>query len=573
MGNSKWSCDIETDGLDPTVVWCIVVQNVDTKEVITFTPDTVGTFNAWMVEADTLIFHNGIGYDVPVMKKLLGTDFTNTKVEDTLVLSQLDDPRREGGNGLKSWGDRFGYPKGDHEDWSCYSEEMLTYCVRDVEITTKLYHKMMSCDMPKDAIELEYKTKEHCSVQEKNGWYFDEDNAVRLLQQISSDITEVESEVRSVFKPLAVFNEVKKADKFNASGSRSVRYQNQLAKGCCWHPNGKWGYNTYDEFNLGSRKQIAKYLINFGWEPTVLTDKGSVKVDEAVLEDVDIPEAKLIARYLMLQKRISMLNSWLDALNEDTHSIHSRVHTLGTVTNRMSSSNPNLQQVVASDKEYGQEMRSLFTVPKGKVIVGADLSGLELRCLAHYMNDPAYTKEILTGDIHTKNQQSAGLRTRGEAKTFIYAYLYGGGDQLIGKIVGGGKKEGRKIKKKFLDNTPALKKLRRLVEQASERGYIKALDGRHIRIRSSHSALNFLLQSAGSIIAKRSWVIFHEKCKLPYKQLGVIHDEIQIECLPEYAEAIGQQVVEAMRETTQYYNLNCPIDGEYQIGSSWNDTH
>jgi len=432
---------------------------------------------------------------------------------------------------------------------------------------------MMSCDMPKDAIELEYKTKEHCSVQEKNGWYFDEDNAVRLLQQISSDITEVESEVRSVFKPLAVFNEVKKADKFNASGSRSVRYQNQLAKGCCWHPNGKWGYNTYDEFNLGSRKQIAKYLINFGWEPTVLTDKGSVKVDEAVLEDVDIPEAKLIARYLMLQKRISMLNSWLDALNEDTHSIHSRVHTLGTVTNRMSSSNPNLQQVVASDKEYGQEMRSLFTVPKGKVIVGADLSGLELRCLAHYMNDPAYTKEILTGDIHTKNQQSAGLRTRGEAKTFIYAYLYGGGDQLIGKIVGGGKKEGRKIKKKFLDNTPALKKLRRLVEQASERGYIKALDGRHIRIRSSHSALNFLLQSAGSIIAKRSWVIFHEKCKLPYKQLGVIHDEIQIECLPEYAEAIGQQVVEAMRETTQYYNLNCPIDGEYQIGSSWNDTH
>ena len=573
MGNSKWSCDIETDGLDPTVVWCIVVQNVDTKEVITFTPDTVGTFNAWMVEADTLIFHNGIGYDVPVMKKLLGTDFTNTKVEDTLVLSQLDDPRREGGNGLKSWGDRFGYPKGDHEDWSCYSEEMLTYCVRDVEITTKLYHKMMSCGMPKDAIELEYKTKEHCSVQEKNGWYFDEDNAVRLLQQISSDITEVESEVRSVFKPLAVFNEVKKADKFNASGSRSVRYQNQLAKGCCWHPNGKWGYNTYDEFNLGSRKQIAKYLINFGWEPTVLTDKGSVKVDEAVLEDVDIPEAKLIARYLMLQKRISMLNSWLDALNEDTHSIHSRVHTLGTVTNRMSSSNPNLQQVVASDKEYGQEMRSLFTVPKGKVIVGADLSGLELRCLAHYMNDPAYTKEILTGDIHTKNQQSAGLRTRGEAKTFIYAYLYGGGDQLIGKIVGGGKKEGRKIKKKFLDNTPALKKLRRLVEQASQRGYIKALDGRHIRIRSSHSALNFLLQSAGSIIAKRSWVIFHEKCKLPYKQLGVIHDEIQIECLPEYAEAIGQQVVEAMRETTQYYNLNCPIDGEYQIGSSWNDTH
>jgi len=212
-------------------------------------------------------------------------------------------------------------------------------------------------------------------------------------------------------------------------------------------------------------------------------------------------------------------------------------------------------------------------VHPGKVLVGADLSGLELRCLAHYMNDSDYTNTILTGDIHTKNQESAGLGTRGEAKRFIYAYLYGGGDELIGNIVGGGKKEGRQIKADFLSNTPSLAKLRKQIETASNKGWIKAIDGRRIKTRSSHSALNFLLQSAGSIIAKRAWVIFHERCTLPYHQLGVIHDEIQLECDAEHADAIGAQVVEAMKETTEYYKLRCPMDGEYSIGGSWNDTH
>jgi DNA polymerase I-like protein with 3'-5' exonuclease and polymerase domains len=276
----------------------------------------------------------------------------------------------------------------------------------------------------------------------------------------------------------------------------------------------------------------------------------------------------------MLQKRQGQVSSWIDEYNYDTGRIHSRVHTMGTVTHRMSSSNPNLQQVTASNKEYGSEMRSLFTVPTDKVIVGADLSGLELRCLAHYMKDPGYTEEILSGDIHTANQKAAGLKTRDESKRFIYAYLYGGGDDLIGKICGGGRVLGKKIKNDFLSNTPALATLRVKVEHASKKGWIKTLDGRKVFVRSPHSALNFLLQSAGSIIAKRSWVIFHNLARsLEYKQLGVIHDEIQIECAPEDADEIGSLVVKAMEQTTEYYKLNCPITGEYKIGSSWNDTH
>jgi DNA polymerase I-like protein with 3'-5' exonuclease and polymerase domains len=230
--------------------------------------------------------------------------------------------------------------------------------------------------------------------------------------------------------------------------------------------------------------------------------------------------------------------------------------------------------VTASGKEYGSEMRALFIVPEDKVLVGADLSGLELRCLAHYMKDDKYTKEIVSGDIHAANQRSTGLETRDESKRFIYAFLYGAGDFLIGKIVGGGIKKGKEVKAKFLDNTPALKKLRESVRRASKKGYLKALDGRRVLVRSEHASLNFLLQSAGAIIAKRAWEIFHILAdEFDYKQLGVIHDEIQIECNPEDAEAIGYLIVDAMETTTEYYKLNCPITGTFKIGRNWNDTH
>ena len=172
------------------------------------------------------------------------------------------------------------------------------------------------------------------------------------------------------------------------------------------------------------------------------------------------------------------------------------------------------------------------------------------------------------------SQKAAGLKTRDESKRFIYAYLYGGGDDLIGKICGGGRVLGKKIKEQFLSNTPALAVLRKQIEHASKKGWIKTLDGRKVYVRSPHSALNFLLQSAGSIIAKRAWVIFHNKAQsLEYNQLGVIHDEIQIECDPEIADEIGSLVVEAMEQTTDYYKLNCPIAGEYKVGRSWNETH
>jgi DNA polymerase I-like protein with 3'-5' exonuclease and polymerase domains len=578
-----FSCDIETDGLNPTKVWCIAVQNTYDESTKMWYPEEGwdtndnGSFQEWLDSEDvyTLVFHNGIAFDIPVLEKLHNINFSNVEIEDTMLLSQLDSPRREGGHSLASWGEYLGFPKGEHEDWSKLSTEMINYCLKDVEITSKVYRLMMQKGLSEDAKLLEYATKKHCSLQERNGWLFDEKGAIEILQSINEDLRKTEEEVHKKFKPLPLWkSKTPVKNKFKNDNTRTRGYQAEVELECHHNEEGDYGYWHYPELNLGSRLQVGRHLMHYGWKPEVFTETGRPKVDESTLKDVDIPEAKLIARYLMLQKRQGQVNSWLDALDEQTGRIHSRVHTMGTVTHRMSSSNPNLQQVTASGKEYGSEMRSLFIVPKDKVLVGADLSGLELRCLAHYMKDDKYTKSLLTGDIHTVNQKSAGLDTRDKAKTFIYAFLYGAGDKKIGSIAGGGIAEGKKLKENFLDNTPALKKLRERVGKASEKGYLKALDGRQIRVKSTHASLNFLLQSAGAIIAKRAWEIFHILADdFDYKQLGVIHDEIQLECRPEDAEAIGYLIVDAMEVTTEYYKLNCPMTGTFKIGRNWNDTH
>ena len=578
-----FSCDIETDGLNPSVIWCIVVQDVHDNQIITFHGDSLNLFKPFIEsEAMTLIFHNGIAFDVPVLERLLGIVFDDgnynvIEIEDTLIMSQLDEPRREGGHSLANWGEIMGFEKGEHEDWSKFSDEMLEYCKRDVQITTKLYKLMMQKGLSKDAKQLEYATKKQCSLQEKTGWMFDNHSAMTLLQEINEDLRKTEVQVHRTFKPLPVWKSKQPVkNKFKKDRTRTKGYQAEVDLQCHTNDAGDYGYYAYPELNLGSRQQVGRHLMHYGWKPEVFTATKLPKVDESTLKDVDIPEAKLIARYLMLQKRQGQVNSWMDEFNPDTGRIHARVHTMGTVTHRMSSSNPNLQQVTASGKEYGAEMRALFIVPEDKVLVGADLSGLELRCLAHYMKDDKYTKEIVSGDIHTANQKATGLDNRDKAKTFIYAFLYGAGDAKIGSIVGGTLKDGKKLKDNFLKNTPALKKLREVVSRASDKGYLKALDGRRVLVRSQHAALNFLLQSAGAIIAKRAWEIFHimaEHEGFEYKQLGVIHDEIQIECNPDDAEALGYLIMDAMEATTGYYKLNCPITGTYKIGRNWNETH
>ena len=339
---------------------------------------------------------------------------------------------------------------------------------------------------------------------------------------------------------------------------------------------GKPLSDIVEDFNPGSRKQIAERLQEKGWKPSRFTEKGSVIIDETTLEGLDFPEAKAIAEYLMLQKRIAQIESWIEAIGSDGR-VHGKVITNGAVTGRMTHHSPNMAQVPNSSAIYGLECRDLWIVEKGCKLVGIDASGLELRMLAHYMNDNEYTNEVVSGDIHTANQTAAGLETRNQAKTFIYAFLYGAGAAKIGSVVGGSAKEGQKLITNFLRNTPKLQRLRERVSEAfTARGVLLGLDGRKLLVRSEHSALNTLLQGAGAIAMKQALVLLHKdltKQKIPFKLVANVHDEWQIEVPEKYAEQVGQSGVKAITDAGVEFKMNCPLTGEYKIGDTWKQTH
>ena len=436
--------DIETNGLDPDVVHCVCALE---GEVSFWTKDPI-EFQAYITEGHCrLVGHNIIGYDIPVLEKLWNIDFSGCEIVDTLVLSRLANPSREGGHSLKAWGERLRFPKGDHSDWDTFTPEMLLYCQQDVSVNKRVLQEVryelrdnMSLKLKgfsQESIDLEHDVQRIVSKQIDKGWLLDQEKAFVLLAQLKEKKNEYEDEVHKTFKPLPTFvkeiqPKVKKDKTLSVVGLKFLG--DQWTNVC-----GDFSRIDWEQFNLGSRQQIGRYLQYFGWVPEKdkYTETGKPIVDEKTLENVtDIPEAVLIAKYLMIQKRIAQVQSWLEAVKDDGR-VHGYVNSIGAVTSRMTHSSPNMGQVPAAYSPYGKECRQCWTVPKGYSLVGMDASGLELRMLAHYMNDEDYTNEILNGDIHTANQINAGIGTRDEAKTFIYAFLYGAGDAKIGSIVGG----------------------------------------------------------------------------------------------------------------------------------------
>ena len=570
--------DIEANGLNPDTVWCIIAYEREAKEYIEWSGDTLPNFKDWVKEQDELevIGHNIIGYDIPVLERLLKVDFSKCKVTDTLVMSRLAEPSRLGGHGLENWGQLLHQPKGEHSDWLNFSQDMVEYCKQDVRVNELVYQRLLRDlnSFGTESVVLEGQVQRIISKQIENGWLLNQRAAFNLLGELKEKKFDLEDKVHEKFKPLPTFikeitPKVKKDGTYSVVGLKFLGDQWEIAV-------APFSRLDYPEFNLGSRQQIGRYLKYFGWQPETFTDKGQPIVDEGVLSKVKgIPEAELIGEYLMIQKRIAQVQSWLDAVKDDGR-VHGYVNANGAVTGRMTHSSPNMGQVPAGYSPYGKECRAVWVVPEGYKLVGMDASGLELRMLAHYMNDKDYTNEILTGDIHTANQLAAGLDTRSQAKTFIYAFLYGAGDAKIGSIVGGTARDGRRLKAKFLKNTPALGALRERVGVASARGFVFGLDRRKVSIRSEHAALNSLLQSAGAIIMKKALCILDEYAtlhKINYKIIGNIHDEIQTEVATKDAERFGRLATASIEAAGLHYKLNCPLAGEYQIGDNWSETH
>ena len=565
--------DIETNGLKPSVIWCICA--IKDGNMVTIEMPDKQTWEDLMEGVTEVIGHNIIRYDIPVVERLLDVS-VDCKKTDTLVMSRLYNPSLEGGHSLDAWGQRLNFPKGDYHDWTTLTPAMVEYCQQDVRVTERLYAKLKQelDGFGTESIDLEHTVQSAINDQINNGWLLDQRKATDLVAELQEKQHDLEDQVHEKFKPLPTF--VKEiTPKYKKDGSLSSVGLKFL--GSAWEQvSGPFSRIDWPEFNLGSRKQIGRYLRQFGWKPEKFTETGQPIVDEKVLEGVThIPEAQLIAEYLMVQKRIAQVQSWLDAVESDGR-VHGDVNAIGAVTGRMTHSKPNMAQVPAVGAPYGYECRDCWSVPEGQKLVGVDASGLELRMLAHYMGDEEYTNEILNGDIHTANQRNAGLPTRNQAKTFIYAFLYGAGDVKIGSIISGNQRDGARLRQSFLENTPALAELRERITVAAQRGHLRGLDGRRLWIRSEHAALNTLLQSAGAVVMKKALAIFVDfapKWNLTYKLLGSIHDEYQIEAPADQAETVGWLMVESIKAAGVAFDMRCPLDGEYKVGNSWAETH
>ena len=568
--------DIETDDLDATKVWCIVAKELDGKSY-RFTPNEIEDGIKLLQDADTLIGHNIIGFDLPVLGNLYNFKYKG-KIIDTLVMSRLYNPVRENGHSLKTWGYRLGIPKQEQPEFESYTPAMLNYCEQDVILNEAVYKYLLDegTGFSKQSFDLEQKTASIMREQEKTGFYFDSKQAMTLLAELNQNKADVEDEVQKTFKPKWVEDKMvlpytNKNGELSKRGLTDDEYENILISG----NREPFMRRKLVDFNLGSRKQIGEYLIDFGWQPEKFTPTGQPIVDEGTLKKIThIKEAKLIADYLLYQKRIAQVSSWIDELKDDR--VHGRVIPNGTITGRMTHRNPNMAQVPNLGSPYGKECRACWTVPEGYKLVGVDASGLELRMLAHYMNDIDYIEEVVNGDIHSTNQELAGLKTRDQAKTFIYALVYGAGDFKIGKIINGDIKKGKALRERFFRNLPALKKLRDRVQQASNRGFLKGIDGRKIYVRSPHASLNTLLQGCGAIVMKQAMVNLHELIKLntvDAQFVANIHDEWQLQVKESQADYIGRLGVESIEKVTEQFNMRCDLTGQYKIGGNWSETH
>jgi len=574
--------DIETDDLNATEIHCIVaIDENDKQYTFDIIDNNIDEGISFLSKATKLIGHNIIGFDIPVIKRLHEVDLWNKdKVIDTLVLSRLLNPVREKGHSLEVWGNKLGVLKSQPpEDFTVYTKDTLKYCIQDVVLNKLLFEalKEESVGFSIDSINLEHEVTHILQQQEEYGFKFDEKKATILMADLSCKIKETVDEVHATFKPKWVDDKlitpyVKKDGSLSKRGLTEEEYSN-----CLWFGNTEpFMRKKLVDFNLGSRKQIGEYLIDFGWKPNRFTPTGQPIVDEGTLKKIThIKEAKLIADFLLFQKRLAQVKSWVDSIKKDGR-VHGAVISTGAITGRMAHRNPNVAQVPGVYSPFGTECRECWTVDEGNKLVGIDASGLELRMLAHYMANKEYTNEIINGDIHTANQKSAGLESRDKAKTFIYALIYGAGDAKLGTIVQGSREDGKRLRESFLDSQPSFKALRDRVDRAASKGYLKGLDGRKLWLRHKHAALNTLLQGGGAIAMKKALIIFDDLLKLqaiPAKIVGNIHDEWQVEVPEKQAEHVGALAVRCIEQASKEYNLRCPLTGEYKIGDSWNETH
>ena len=611
----RYIVDAETNGLlhELDVVHCIVLKNIDTRDILSCADQpgypSIERALDYLSEATEIIGHNVLNFDLRALNKVypsLALD-VNCGIYDTLNMSRLLWPELEpvdrakfshidskfiGRHSLAAWGERLGVAKIKFKEenkkitenvWAHWSPSMSVYCEGDVAVTHELYNYIQLQEADPRSVELEHEFAKVMALQESFGFPFNEKAAFALVNTLKAERSELDEQLQEVFLPVV---------------------ENRVSA-----KTGKPLKSKVTVFNPASRQQTAERLQ--ACYPEIVfnsTEKGNVKVDDDVLELLGekYPEAKILARYQLLNKRIAQIadgkESWLKhcRLYKDNR-IHGGVKTNACVSGRCSNVSPNMSQVPAVGAIYGDECRSLFTAPEGWKLVGTDAAALELRALgawlAHF-DGGEYARLVSTEgfDIHSYNAKLFGIwdgegeiekSQRNLSKSCIFAVCYGAGARKVGSLFYPSSSEhkmmskGKEVIDTFYKRLPAIKKMKdKIGERVSTRGYLVGIDGRHLQIRSAHSALNQLLQSTGAILMKKATCILYDDLKRnglkhdrDYGFCGFFHDEWQIAVKPEYAAVLQKISIKAIEKSGQYFNLLCPFTGESRVGQNWLETH
>lgn len=597
--DKHWIIDIETDGLldDCTRIFVVCVENAVTDEAHTFTEKD--EFHAWLQKEYLFVAHNGVAFDIPVLNSLWGTRIGIRRVVDTFVLSMLYAPNFEGGHSLEAWGLRLKFPKLEHKDFSCLTPEMITYCQRDCALTKRMYSRLATRmrDVGFTEMGAEIETKAWHIIQNKqkrHGFPFDAKRGHELLVKLRAREEELKNEIYKQWPPeFKVVEKFAKARKINGEPTANyVRHSEQYPE---LRITEDGGYEAYDwvEFNLGSPGQRVQKLLDAGWTPTAYTKAGNPKVDEESLlkfaESSGNEAGTLLAKWIVFNSRANMVNTWLNAYNEKTGAIHGNLWLAGSL--RYRHDNPNSANIpavrVSKDEKpllgeegsYTYEARDLWTCgdPNSYSLVGVDAKGIQLRILAHYLNDAEFNKAILSEDPHTYNQTTWGLDTRAKAKTILYAIVMGAGDGRVASEANISFKEAKATKKQLFARVPGFPRLiGRLQQEWKRKGRITLCDGTPLIVPQDYRVIPYLLQGDESKIMKKASILLDEdirRHKLDANKVGDIHDEWQFVVLNEHVETFVQLALAVFPRVGDYFNYTIPLAGDAKVGKTWAETH
>ena len=637
-GKRRVVFDIEADSLNPTVIWCVVCKDIDTNETVVFRrPDLDPIpFNDYWDRVDYRIGHNCINYDLPSLQRLV-PGCGSCATLDTLVLSRLLDYRRDGGHSLDAWGQTLGFPKGNFNKWDELTDEMVEYCVNDVHLNHKIYEALLpwiNSERWKKPIELEMEVAKYLQEAHENGFYFNVDKACELRYNILEELEQLDAKIISGFLP--------KVRRISEITPRATRFGTINRSDFRWVADGDLSpYSVgapftrieYEEFNPGSISQIVERLNEAGWKPVdktkghkqAIRDGDEERISKfaetgwmvnetnlATLPDSAPPAARHLALRITLASRARTLTEWIDAYQSDGR-IHGRINSLGAWTHRASHVEPNTgniptpQPLNAKSTELQRRangidsvLRTFWEAAPKTYLVGVDAESIQLRVLAHYIDDPRFTESLLNGDKdkgtdpHSLNKVALGApcKSREAAKTFIYAWLLGAGTGKVAEILECDFGEAKRASTDFIEYYPGLAVVKRdIIPRDARRGYFEGFDGRYVRIfgddqgSREHFALAGYLQNGETIVmrwAMRIWQLQLRRLGIPFKLVNFVHDEWQTEVAADYDTALQVAHIQAdsIRQAGEELSLRCPMAGSIKnnhkkiaIGENWSLTH